>query len=129
MRELFYLVVLTVSVVLAMRVALSEGMLLERVGKYFEDKVERGERVWDIIICPWCSGTLYSSIAHLFAFRLGIVEFEWNWDIFIRYPLVVFCSSFIAGLLWTIYLTINQIKEKNEAEANYLKNSSNNENN
>jgi hypothetical protein len=118
---LFKLIVLTVIIVLALRVALSEGMLLEKLGSYFERKVDEGNRFFDIFICPWCSGTLQSLTAHAFAFGLGILPFEWNWQLLIRWPLVVFASSFISGVLWTVYLTLNQIKEKNQAEAEYLK--------
>lgn len=37
---LFKLIILTVIIVLALRVAMSERMLLEKLGKYFERKVE-----------------------------------------------------------------------------------------
>lgn len=117
---LFKLILLTVIIVLALRVALSENMLLEKLGKNLEERVERGQRIWDIIICPWCSGTLQSITAHFAAFGLGILPFEWNWQLLIRWPLVVFGASFISGMCWTIYLTLNQIKEKNEAEAAYF---------
>lgn len=113
------LVILTVIIVLALRVAMSDKMLLEKVGKFFEKKVEEGHKWADLIVCPWCSGTLQSITAHAFAFGLGILPLEWNWQLLIRWPVVVFASSFISGMLWTIYLTINQIKEKNEIEAHY----------
>lgn len=116
---LFKLVILTVIIVLALRVALSDGMLLEKVGRYFEKKVEDGQKWADLIVCPWCSGTILSIIAHAFAFGLGIIPFEWNWQLLIRWPLVVFASSFISGVLWTLYLTLNQIKENNMAQAEY----------
>lgn len=116
---LFKLVALTVIIVLALRVALSEGMLLEKLGAYFERKVDDGYKIFELAICPWCSGTLQSVTAHAFAFGLGILPFEWNWQLLIRWPLVVFASSFISGLLWTVYLTLNQIKENNLAQAEY----------
>jgi hypothetical protein len=116
---LFKLIILTVIIVLALRVALSEGMLLEKLGGYFERKVDEGNRFFDIFVCPWCSGTLQSLTAHAFAFGLGILPFEWNWQLLIRWPLVVFASSFISGVLWTVYLTLNQIKENNMAQAEY----------
>ena len=116
---LFKLIVLTVIIVLALRVALSEGMLLEKLGSYFERKVDQGYKIFDLFVCPWCSGTLQSLTAHAFAFGLGIIPFEWNWQLLIRWPLVVFASSFISGVLWTVYLTLNQIKENNMAQAEY----------
>lgn len=116
---LLKLILLTVIIVLALRVALSEGMLLEKLGKNLEDRVEKGQKVWDLIICPWCSGTLQSITAHFAAFGLGILPFEWNWQLLIRWPLVVFGACFVSGMSWAIYLTLNQIKKKNEAEAAY----------
>lgn len=121
MIVLFKLTILTVIIVLALRVAMSERMLLEKAGRYFEKKVNDGHKIYDLFVCPWCSGTLQSITAHGFAFGLGILPFEWNWQLLIRWPLVVFGSSFIAGVLWTIYLTLNQIKESNEAQSIYFK--------
>lgn len=122
MIVLLKLIILTVMIVLALQVAMSKKMLLEKLGEYFNWQVEeRGRKIFDLFSCPWCSGTLYSIPAHFFAFGLGIIPFQWDWQLVIRWPLVVFGSSFIAGMLWTIYLTLNQIKEKNEAEAEYLK--------
>lgn len=116
---IFKLVILTVVIVLALKVAMSEKMLLERLGKYFEQKVEDGYKFFDIFICQWCMSSLQSITAHAFAFGLGILPFEWDWQLFIRWPIVVFSSSFISGVLWTLYLTMNQIKDKNEIEAYY----------
>lgn len=121
MTILWQLIILTVIIVLALRVAMSDKMLLENLGRYFERKVEEGYKIFDLFVCPWCSGTLLSIPAHLFAMGLGILNFEWNKELLIRWPLVVFGSSFIAGTLWTIYLTLNQIKENNEAQAEYFK--------
>lgn len=115
------LIILTVIIVLALRVAMSERMLLENLGRYFERKVDEGYKIFDLFVCPWCSGTLFSLPAHAFAFGLGIIPFEWNWTLLIRWPIVVFASSFISGMLWTLYLTMNQIKEKNEAQAEYFR--------
>lgn len=123
---LFKLIILTVIIVLALRVAMSERMLLEKLGNYFERKVEEGYKVYDLFVCPWCSGTLQSLTAHAFAFGLGILPIEWNWQLLIRWPLVVFGSSFISGMLWTIYLTINQVRENNESQSIYFKNINNN---
>lgn len=116
---LFKLIILTVIIVLALRVALSEGMLLERLGRFFERKVDDGYKIFELAICPWCSGTLLSIPAHFFAFGIGVLPFQWNMELLIRWPLVVFASSFISGILWTIYLTLNQIKENNQTQAEY----------
>lgn len=121
MIVLFKLIILTVMIVLAMRVAMSDKMLLENMGRYFERKVDEGYKVFDLFVCPWCSGTFFSLPAHCFAFGLGIIPFQWSWQLLIRWPLVVFGSCFISGMLWTIYLTLNQIKENSEAQGNYFR--------
>lgn len=115
------LIGITVVLVLGLKVAMSENMLLESLGRFFERKIDEGKKVYDLFFCEWCSSTLQTITAHGFAFGLGIIPFEWNWQLLIRYPLIVMASGFIAGNLWNLYLTTNQIKEKNEAEAEYFK--------
>jgi hypothetical protein len=115
------LIGITVVLVLGLKVAMSEGMLLENLGKFFERKIEDGKKIYDLFFCEWCSSTLQTITAHGFAFGLWIIPFEWNWQLLIRYPLVVMASSFIAGNLWNLYLTTNKIKEKNEVETEYYK--------
>lgn len=112
------LVILTVVIVMALKVAMSEGMIFEKVGKWLEDK-SKGNRVYEMFICPWCMNSLQGITAHLFAFGLGILPLEFNWQLVIRYPIIVFASSFISGNLWNLYETINRIKEKNEAETDF----------
>lgn len=115
------LIGITVLLALSLKVVMSEGMLLEKLGQFFERKIDEGYKVFDLIYCQWCSSTLMSIVAHFFAFGLGVLPFEWNWQLLIRWPLIVGGSSIIAGNFWNIYLAINQIKERNEAETNYLK--------
>lgn len=115
------LIGITVLIVLALKIALSKGMLLEKTGKWLEQKVDDGKKIFDIFICPYCMGTLQTITAHLFAFGLGILPLEWDWQLLIRYPLIVFGTSIIAGNFWNVYLTINQVKEKNEIEVEYYK--------
>lgn len=115
------LIGITVVLVLSLKIVMSEGMLLEKLGQYFERKIDEGHKIYDLFYCQWCSGTLQSITAHLFAFGLGIIPFEWNWQLLIRWPLIVGATSIIAGNFWNLYLAVNQIKERNEAETNYLK--------
>lgn len=116
---LFELILITFIIVMGLKIAMSEGMLLEKLGNYFEKKAEE-KKVFDLFICPWCMSTLQSITAHLFAFGLGLLPFEWNWQLLIRWPLVVMGSSFLCGNVWNIYETINRVKERNEAEASYF---------
>lgn len=113
------LIGITVILVLGLKIAMSEGMLLEKVGKFFEKKIEEGSKWVELFYCQWCMGTLHGIAAHFFAFGLGVIPFEWNWQLLIRYPLIVMGSSIIAGNIWNIYLTINKIRERNESEWEY----------
>lgn len=115
------LTILTVIIVLGLRVSLSNGMIFQKLGKFFERKVEEGYLWMDVFICPWCMGSLQCATAHFVSFKLGLIDFEWDEKLVFRYLIIVLASSFVSGVLWTIYLTLNQIKEKNEAEAEYLK--------
>lgn len=113
------LIGITVVLVLALKIVMSEDMLLERLGEFFETKIAEGNKWPDLFYCQWCMGTLQAITAHFFAFGLGILPFEWHWQLLIRYPLIVGATSIIAGNLWNVYLMINQIRERNEAEASY----------
>lgn len=104
---------------MAMKIVMSEGMLLEKLGYYFERKVNEGHKIFDIFICPWCMNSLQALTAHAFAFGLGILPMEFNWQLLIRYPLIVFGASFLSGNLWNLYETVNRIKDRNEAEKEF----------
>lgn len=114
------LIILTVIIVMGLKIVMSKEMLLEDVGDYFERKVDEGYKVFDLFICPWCMATLCSLIAHAFAFGLGILPLEFNWQLVIRWPIVLCGASFIGGNLWNCYEAINRWKEKSEAEAEYF---------
>lgn len=115
----FKLICITVILVMGWKVITSEKMLLEKLGAYFERKVDEGYKVFDLLICPWCMNSLFSIFSYGFAFGLLIIPFEFNWQLVIRWPIVVCASSFISGNLWNLYQTTNSIKERNELEAEY----------
>lgn len=125
MVVLFKLIILTVIIVLALKISLSQGMLFEKVGDWLESKVNAGYKIFDLFVCQWCMPSLQVCTAHAFAFGLGILPWEFNWQLLIRWPLVVFGASIISGNIWGLYQAINQIKEKNEQEAEYYKNLNN----
>lgn len=108
--------------VMGLKIVMSEGMLLEKLGKFFEKKIDEGNKIYDLFYCQWCMGTLQSITAHFFAFGLGILPFEWNWQLLIRWPLVVMGTGFVSGIAWTIYQTINDIRERNQIQAKYYNN-------
>jgi len=114
------LILITCTCVMGLKIALSKGMLLERLGEWLEYKVEEEKKkIYNLFICQWCMATLQSIVAHAIAFGLGILPMEWNWQLLIRWPLVVMASSFICGNAWNIYETINRVRERNEAERDY----------
>ena len=122
------LILITCTCVMGLKIAFSKGMLLENIGEWLENKVEAGHKAYELFICPWCMATLQSIVAHAFAFGLGILPMEWNWQLLIRWPLVVMASSFICGNAWNLYETINRIRERNEAERDYYDNTQKNDN-
>ncbi len=108
--------------VLALKTALSEGMLLERLGNWLDWQAnDRGSKLAQMFFCPFCMPTIQSIVAHAFAFGLGILPMELNWALLIRWPLVVFGASIIAGNFWNVYETINTAKERNEEETQFYK--------
>jgi hypothetical protein len=117
---LFELILITFIIVMGLKIAMSKDMLLEKLGSWLEKKAEE-KKIFEMFICQWCMATLQSVTAHFFAFGLGLLPFEWNWQLLIRWPRVVMGASFLCGNIWNIYETINRIKEKNEVEAEYLK--------
>jgi hypothetical protein len=104
---------------MGLKIAMSEKMLLEKLGTYFEKKLDEGHKWPDLFYCQWCMATLCVVYAHFFAIGLEIIPFSWDWKLLIRYPLLVCASSFLCGNAWNLYETVNRIKERNEAEAAY----------
>lgn len=121
MMILFQIVLLTFIWVMGIKISTSEGMIFEKLGEYGQRKVDEGHKIWEaLIVCQWCLPSVHSIFGYAFAFGLGILPFEWDWELIIMWPLVVMGSSFLCGFTWNIYETINRVREKNEAEANYF---------
>lgn len=129
MIVLLKLAFFTVITVLAWRIAVSEDMIFEKIGKWAEKKVDEGHKIFELLICVWCMGSIWSIVGWSLAYLTGVVKAsEFNdWRIIFFYPCCVFISSIVCGFTWTIYLTINQIKDKNEIEAKYLESKEANE--
>lgn len=113
------MIILTYIISMGWKIAISEGMLLEKIGNWGEAMVDKGWKVMNMIVCPWCICTLMSVVAHAAAFGLGILPMEWNWQLLIRWPLVVMGGSLLSGMTWTIYETINRVKERNETQEEF----------
>lgn len=106
---------------MGIKISTAEGMIFEKIGLWGEQKVKEGHKIFEaLIVCQWCLPSFHSLIAHGFAFGLGILPFEFNWQLIIRLPLVIMGASFLSGNAWGIYETINRIRERNEAEAIYF---------
>lgn len=115
---------LTVTWTLGWKVSISEGLWLEKLGKWGEAKVESGYKIFDgLIVCPWCVPNIHGLLfVWPLAFGLGVMPFEFNYKYFLIYPFCVCASSFISGFIWTIYLTLNSKKVSNEWASKYYEN-------
>ena len=124
MIELFQLILITFIWVMGIKISTAEDMIFERIGDYGKRKVDEGHKIWDaIVVCEWCLPSIHSIFGTSFAMGLGVIPFEINKELFIRWPLVIMGTSLISGLTWLAYTTINRIKEKNEFESEYYKRS------
>lgn len=122
MLELIKVILITFIWVMGIKISTSEGMVFEKLGKYAERKVEKGYKIWEALIaCEWCLPSVHSVFGYAFSFGIGIIPFEFQWKYIIMLPIVIMGTSFLSGNVWNIYLTINKIKENNEAQAAYFK--------
>lgn len=118
---LFKLVILTTIISLGWKVAISDGMILGKLGKWFEYKISMGCKIYDWFICPWCFVSIASVFAHAVAFKFHILPWHFDWDLLVRWPIVVLASSFTSGNLWNLYEMTNRIKDRNEEQAKFYK--------
>lgn len=96
---------------LAIKIATSEGMVFEKLGKYGEKKVKEGYKIFEALwVCQWCMPSIHASIGMAFAFGLGIIQY-FTWNLLIYYVLTVCGSSLVNGLIWGFHLKQNAEKE------------------
>jgi hypothetical protein len=119
MIELAKTIILTSITVVAYFIASSQGMLLEKVGLYAQKKVEAGYKFFELLICPFCAPTLFSTPVFFAAYALGIINISWHWALLI--PFNIFGSSIVSGFTWSAYMGFLSWKERCEAETEYLK--------
>lgn len=106
------MILLTTIFSLGWKVAISDGMILESVGKWAENKIENGNKWVEAIYCQWCLPNFFGIlVVWPLAFGLEIMPFEWNWKYIFAYPFCVCGSSFLTGMAWLHYLTLNQKRE------------------
>lgn len=116
---LFKLIIIVSIWVLGVKIATSNDMVLQSLGKWGQEKAKKYKIFEALIVCPFCMPSIHSMIGYLFAFGLEILPFEFDWKLIIRYPLVVMGASIVSGFTWTSYEIGNRIKERNELEAEY----------
>lgn len=106
--------------VMGIKISTGEGMIFEKMGKWGEEMVDKGYKIFDaIIVCPWCLPSIHSVFGYAFAYGLGVFE-SWDMKLIVMWPLVVMGTSFLSGNAWNLHQMCNRIKDKNEAEAKYL---------
>jgi len=106
---LFKLIILTSICVLAFKIVTSEKMLLDKLGEWAENKVNDGNKIFELLVCPWCQPTLFSWIGFGFAYGIGVVD-TLSWQLLWYYPLCIGGSSLTCGLIWTLYTTMESKK-------------------
>lgn len=117
MDTLFYLIVLTSIWNIGIEIVLSDGMALERVRKWAENKT--GKWIEPLITCLWCRPSVHSLIGYSVAICLGLID-KFEWQLVVMYPLVVCGTSSVSGIIWSIYKLIEiktlyyKHKEQNE---------------
>ncbi len=119
---LIKLVIVTSLLILGYTIASQEEMVLHSVRVWAEKKYDEGWR-WlkPVFLCIWCMASVWSLFGFVFAYQLGFIKCD-SWNILWYYPLCVCGSSLLSGLTWTIYTTINAVKDKQEAQAIYFEN-------
>ena|SRR5688572_11194751 len=108
--------------VMGIKIGTADDMIFEKLGKYGKKKVEQGYKIFEaIIVCEWCLPSVHSIFGYGFAFAFDVIPFQWDVRYIIMWPIVVAGTSLCTGLTWTIYKTINDIKDNNENQAKYYK--------
>lgn len=136
MTALFSLIVVTSILVVALRVAISEDMLLENIGFWAEDKIAKGHKIFKLLTCPFCAPSVMSIAGYFFCIVTGIVSYS-SYKVALLYPLVVCGASILSGFSWSVLMLLDSkteyyqrmpqdpnIEEESieETTENYLKN-------
>lgn len=118
-HEILIVIFFTYIWVIGVKIATSEGMILEKLGTWGEEQEEENKIFKGLITCPWCLPGVHSIVGWGYAFILGGIPFEWNWKYLVMWPIIIMGSSLCAGLTWTIYLAISKIGANNEIQSKY----------
>jgi len=108
MIDLFVLIVLGSIWNLGCEIILSDGMALEKVRKWAEEKESK---IFEPLIwCLWCRPSIHSIIPFIAASGVGWIELL-QWNNLILYPFVVCGTSAVSGIVWSAYKYI-EVKSK-----------------
>lgn len=107
---------LTVSWSLGWKVVTAKKMLFENIGNWAKRKAKTN-KMYDVFICEWCIPNAHGLFfVWPLAFGIGIIPFEWNYKYLLMYPFCLGASSFITGMLWDSYLTMNAKRDYYKSE-------------
>ena len=100
---IFKVIVLTVIWCLGLKIVLSQGMVLEKIGKFITHKVEvEHKKIYEPIgYCEFCMPSIHTLFGIAFGLASKTISFSWN--IVILYPIFVMGSSFLTGIIWNAY--------------------------
>jgi len=121
---LFKLILITSLLILGYTIASQENMVFYKIRVWAEKVYDKGSKwVAPFFLCIWCHSSIWSMPGFLFAYGIGVIGLSWN--LLWYYPLCVCGSSLVSGLIWTLYTTVNSVKDKNDQSAIYFENINN----
>ena len=98
------LIFITSCLVWGVKISTEEGMVFEKVGVWATVQTERGYKIWEaIILCPFCMSSFWSLVAIGIAYLLG---YDFTWNVFIAYPVIVGGASLVSGFIWVTFQLI-----------------------
>ena len=111
---LIQLIIITSIWCLGVKIITAEGMILQKLGVYAKQQVDKGNIVWDALVnCEWCLASIHSLLGYLFALGIGVIT-KFEWRLIFMYPLVAMGTSLLTGMIWNYHLKSNSEKEANE---------------
>lgn len=98
------MIFLDVLWVLAFKIATSENMILQGIGKWGSKMNDRYKVFDGLITCPYCIGNLHGVLfVWPLAIFLGIIPFEWDWRYLGVHFFMVAGTSIICGFIWGLH--------------------------
>ena len=115
---LIQLIIFTSIWVIGLKIVTADDMLLQKLRVKAE---EQNKKIFEpLILCPWCMPSIHSIVGYGFFFL--IYGFQYDIKFVWLYPLCVMASSFMCGMIWTGYLTLNSFKNSLDWSSKYFEN-------